>query len=172
MNKELKNIIKSFEGNVLGFNLSDTLIKELEKNNKIIDCNILSSNSNGTKRKFFDFSRSIKIKKLRKVFKKKKIDYILCEYTSISKYLNTFVKDSVYINKNKLYLFGEVDVELINKRYSRYNTKIVINKFKNNYIVEIDNSDAKNNFFKDLGYRVIDFLTHLLEVIGDVLMGW
>ncbi len=169
MNNELKKIIKKIDGNVLGIGLDEKLSEIIDQNDRITECNLLNSYVKG-KFKGSLFQKTIKIKKIRKIFKKKKVDYIICDYDQIKKYLNTFVKDSVYINKNKLYFFGNVDFDLINYKYQRYDTKIDVKKYKDKYIVEIDNSKAKNNFLKDNYYRVKDFKDKIIEVIGDVLM--
>lgn len=164
--KELKKIIKNLGGNVLGIGLSEDLIKEIENNDKIINCNLLNPYIK-RKKKFSLFNKTIKIKKIRKIFKKKKIDYIICNYDEINNYFNTFVKDSVYINKKKIYYFGNVDIDLLKYKYGRYDTNIII---KNKNLVEIDNSKAKNNFLKDNYYRLKDFKDRLIELIGDILM--
>lgn len=164
--KEIVKIIKNLDGKVLGIGLDETLTKEIENNNKIIECNLLNSNVKG-KNKFSLFNKTIKIKKIRNVFKKKKINYIICNYDEISKYFNTFIKDSIYINNKKIYFFGNVDIELLKYRYSRYDTNIVV---KNKDLIEIDTSKAKNNFFKDFYYRIKDFKDKLIELIGDILM--
>ena len=164
--KKLKKIIKNLDGNVLGIGLSEDLIKEIENNDKIINCNLLNPYIKG-KKKFSLFNKTIKIKKIRKVFKKKKIDYIICNYDEINNHFNTFIKDSVYINKKKIYYFGNVDIGLLKYRYSRYDTNIII---KNKNLIEIDNSKAKNNFFKDNYYHLKDFKDKLIEFIGDILM--
>ena len=127
---------------------------------------IASYYNKDNKKKSF-FNKTIKIKKIRKVFKKKKIDYIICNYDEISNYLNTFVKDSIYINKGKLYFYGNIDVDLLKLKYGRYNVEINLIDKK---IIEIDTSSAKNNFFKDNYYRLVDFKDRLVEIIGDVLM--
>lgn len=164
--KELKKIIKNLDGNVLGIGLFEDLIKEIEDNDKIVNCNLLNSYIKG-KKKFSLFNKTIKIKKIRKVFKKKKIDYIICNYDEINNYFNTFIKDSIYINKKKIYYFGNVDIDLLKYKYGRYNTNIII---KNKNLIEIDVSKAKNNFFKDNYYRLKDFKDKLVELIGDILM--
>ena len=130
------------------------------------------SNEVSKEKKFSFFRRkTININKLRKKYKKKKIDYIICDYNIISPYMRKFVKNSVYINKNKLYFYGNIDTELIKNMYGRYDTKINIKEYKKNYIVEIDNTNSKNNFIKDLYYSIKDTMTYLIEVIGDILMG-
>ena len=150
----------------MGIGLSEDLTTLIENNNNIIECNLLNSYVKGKFKKSF-FKKTIRIKKIRKVFKKKKIDYIVCNYDEISNYLNTFVKDSIYINKGKIYFYGNIDIDLLKLKYGRYDVKINLVDKK---IIEIDTSLAKNNFFKDNYYRLVDFKNHLIEIIGDVLM--
>ena len=107
MNK-LKNIIKNLSGNVLGIGLDEDFTNLIEKNDKIIECNLLNSYTKGKFKKSF-FKKTIRIKKIRKVFKKKRVDYIICNYDEIKDYLNTFVKDSIYFNKGKLHFYGDID---------------------------------------------------------------
>lgn len=164
---ELNKIINQFNGNVLGIGLNEKLIKQLDKNKKIVECNLLD---NVTKGKGFGKSKVIKIKKIKKHFKKKSINFILCNYESISKYLNSFVKNSIYLNDFKIYFYGNYDLEKLIKRYKRYNTKIDVIKEKDFYILEIDCSNAKNNFFKEPFYLIIDLIDLSIELIGDVLM--
>ena len=170
MNKELSNIIKNLSGNVLGIGIDDKLSDLINKNANIKECNLLNSFSR-KKLKGKKTRKTIKIKKIRKVFKKKKVDYIICDYEEIEKYLNSFVKDSIYINKSKLYFFGNINKEILIKKYNRYDTKVIIKEYKNSLIVEIDNSSAKTNFFKDRYYMLIDWFSKAIEVIGDILMG-
>ena len=165
MNKELKSIINKLNGNVLGIGLDDDLISVIEKNEKITECNLLDSI---VKSRFGKgHGKSIRIKKIRTTFKRKKVDYIICNYETISKYLDTFVKDSVYINKRKVYYFGDIDIELLKIRYSRYNSLV---KVKNKNLIEIDNYNAKTNFLKSIYYRTVDFKDKVIELIGDILM--
>ena len=154
MNK-LKTVIKKLNGNVLGIGLSEDLTALIEKNDNITECNLLNSYTKGKFKKSL-FNKTIKIKKIRKVFKKKKIDYIICNYDEISNYLNTFVKDSIYINKGKLYFYCNIDVDLLKLKYGRYNVEINLIDKK---IIEIDTSSAKNNFFKDF-FLFLTFAVH------------
>ena len=142
MDNELKKIIKNLNGYVLTIGLDDNYIKYIEQNNNIIDCYCLNNASDEGNEKGKK-GKTIYINKIRKKFKKKNIDYIICNYDVIKKYMKTFIKDSVYINKNKLYYYGDIDYEIISK-YKRY--KSIINKI--NSIVEIDNSNSNNNIFK------------------------
>ena len=165
--KKINDIIKQFNGNVLGIGLDEKILKQLNKNNKITECNLLN---NVTKGKGYGFSKTIKIKKIRKYFKKKSVDFILCNYEVMSKYLNSFVKNSIYLNDFKIYYYGDCDVDKLIKRYSRYDTKINVYKEKEFYILEIDCSNAKNKILKEKFYSVVDLVDSAIEVIGDILM--
>lgn len=165
--KELNRIINQFNGNVLGIGLDSKLIKQLNKNNKIVECNLLDNVSKGCG---YGSSKTIKIKKIRKHFKKKSVDFILCNYEVISKYLNSFVKNSIYLNDFKIYYYGNYDLDRLVRRYSRYNTKINVIKEKDFYILEIDCSNAKNNFLKEKFYLIIDLIDSAIELIGEILM--
>ena len=171
MKNELKKILKEISGNVLAIGISQELMEVIDKNEKILKCDILSNEVSKEKKWSFFRRKTININKLRKKYKKKKIDYIICDYDIISPYIMNFVKNSVYINKNKLYFYGNVDTDLIKTKYGRYDTKINIKEYKKNYIIEIDNTNSKNNFIKDLYYSIKDTITYLIEVIGDILMG-
>jgi len=173
MYKNLYSIISNMSGFVLTIGTDEKLGKKIKDNDLITRCDILNGFSKNDKNDKSIKKKKIKtinIKKLRKIYKKKKVDYIICNYEQISKYLKTFIKDSVYINKTKLYFYGEVDKNII-KKYERYNSNISIKEFKNTSIIEIDNTNSKTNFIKDLKYRIIDGFNSAIEFIGDALMG-
>lgn len=173
MKKELIKLINSFKGNVLAIGIDDKLSDAIDKNDLITNCDILNYVSSKTdyeevKQKKM---KTIDIKKIRKIYKKKKIDYIICEYNQIEKYLNSFVKDSVYINSSKLYFYGNFNEQLLLKKYKRYTNNINLIYHKKDVIIEIDNTNTKNNIFKEFFYKIIDGVSNLIEIIGDVLMG-
>ena len=118
---ELKKIAKDISGNVLTIGLDFPTVEQvLEQNEKIVKS--YSMNFNGKKRtKKYEQGqkgKTISIKKIRKIFKKKRIDYIICNIEDIEQFFRTFIRDSVYINKNKLYIYGNknnIDLELLEK---------------------------------------------------------
>jgi len=173
MKKELIKLINSFKGNVLAIGIDDNLADAIDKNDLITNCDILNYVSSKTDYKETKQKKmkTIDIKKIRKIYKKKKIDYIICEYNQIEKYLNSFVKDSVYINSSKLYFYGNFNEQLLLKKYKRYTNNINLIYHKKDVIIEIDNTNTKNNIFKEFFYKIIDGVSNLIEIIGDVLMG-
>ena len=172
---KIYDISKVVSGNVLGIGVDETISEILNQNERVITCNLLneivkkSSKVEGKKKRL----KRIRIKKLRKVFKKKKVDFIICNMEEIKKYMKTFVKDSIYINKNILYIYNIKDEEIkqeIIKKYKRYNTNIEEIKEKEDLVLKIDNSNAKTNFIKDSFYIVVDTLTTIFNIISDLLV--
>ena len=172
---KIYDIAKCVSGNVLGIGVDEKISEILEKNDLVLNCNLLNSYTKETNKKqnIKQKLKKIRLKKIRKVFKKKKVDFIICNIDEIKKHLKTFVKDSIYINKDILYIYNIADDELkeeLIKKYNRYNTKIEEIKEKNSTILKIDNKNAKTNIFKDYYYLIIDTLTQLFNLISDILL--
>ena len=110
MEKFILNEIKKMEGTLLGIGLhNEKFLSAIKKNKKIIICNFLNEPKKGFKKKKFQVnerSRTVNIKKLRKIFHRKKTDNIICNLKVIKPFLKSFVKDSVYINRKTLYIYG------------------------------------------------------------------
>ncbi len=177
---DLKNTCKNIKGTLLSIGLSyPTVESVIDKNNNITEGYLLvfdgkkkskvkDKDGKNFKRKRFS------IKKLRKTFKKKSVDTIILNYDDAKKYMRFFVKDSVYINRGKLYIYGKKEayvVEDIESYYNRYDTKIEITEYDDQFLIEIDNSSAKNNWFKDKVYRIKDAISYYINAIGDILIG-
>lgn len=172
---KIYDITKCTSGNVLGIGVDEKITELLEKNSLVTNCNLLNSYTKETtktktkKQK----TKQIRIKKLRKVFKKKKVDFIICNIEEIKKYTKTFIKDSVYINKDMLYIYNIKDEELkqeLIKKYKRYNTIVEEIKDNETTILKIDNKNSKTNIIKDIFYLIIDTLIQLFNIISDLLL--
>lgn len=172
---KIYDITKCMSGNVLGIGVDAKITEILEQNNLVTNCNLLNSytkeinNSKNKKQRL----KKIRIKKLRKVFKKKKVDFIICNIEEIKKYLKTFIKDSVYINKDMLYIYNIKDEELKNdliRKYKRYNTIIEEINDNDTIILKIDNKNAQTHIIKDFIYLIIDTVLKLFDIISDLLL--
>lgn len=173
--KEIHKIINCVSGNVLAIGVDNKIIKKLEQNDRIENCNLLDCEMPITKEKNTkkQKGKKIRIKKIRKIFKKKKVDFIICNINHVKKYLKTFIKDSVYINKDMLYIYDIKDENLqeeLTKKYKRYNVKIEIIKDENDIILKIDNKKSKTNVFKDFIYLIIDNFFCVIDIISDILL--
>lgn len=177
MFNKLEEIIKKCEGNVLSICLDDKLMEAFNNNNnKVTLYSVDSSKSNGifrkkSKRKT-NKGKSINIKKLRKYINKKSVDYMFCNMNEMFEYYKYFIKDSVHLNNNKLYIYAEKDIDkdLIIKNYKRYNTNIEYNEYKTGYIIIVDNTKSKTNFIKDSLYFIKDTFYNIAEAIGNLLI--
>ena len=179
MFNKLEGIIKKVDGNVLSVCLDDKLMNALN-NNKHINLYSIDSNSNNSS-KFFkrktkrktNKGKIINIKKLRKYLNKKSVDYLFCNMNEMFKYYKYFIKDSIYLNNNKLYIYSnkEIDKDLIIKNYNRYKVEIEFTEYKNGYLIIVNNTQSKNNYFKDKIYFIKDTLYNIAETIGNILIG-
>lgn len=176
--QELKTICKDVHGTFLSIGLKyPTVESVIEKNKDITNGYILEFDGKKKgkgKNRFTLKSKKISIKKLRNSFKKKSIDTMVCNYQDIEKYMRYFVKDSVYINKGKLYLYGKKEdyvIEDIENYYKRYQTKIIITEYEEDFLIEIDNTNSKNNWFKDKVYKIKDTISTIINIIGDIMIG-
>jgi len=163
MNSELKKI----SGSVLGIGLSEKEQIILEKNDKVLECYLLNSNStNNTNSK--GRSKVVDIRKIKKIFRKKSFDYIIGNFDELKPYLRSFIKNSIYLNRNKIYYYNINDFELeeLQNRYIRYGSIIEIKK----NLVIIDNSNSKTNIFKTIFYYLCDLIYDVIDYIGKMLV--
>lgn len=174
MEKYFLKEIKKMQGSLIAFGLTnDKLKQEIEKNDNINTCYLLDSTSNFNKKKLKIFNRgkTINIKKIKKIFKKKRIDNVIANYQTIKPFLKTFVRDSVYINKNKLYIYGtKEDYDDIIQRYKRYTNKIEVKKENDYFIIIINNIDTTNNKIKDICYWWKDTFTSIADFLTVILV--
>lgn len=120
----------------------------------------------------FGGKETANVKKLRKSFKKKRIDNIVCNYEYIKKFTKQFVRDSVYLNRGSIYIYGKKDdITDLAKKYKRYTNKIETLEDDDEFLFIADNSNAKNNKIKDFGYYIIDTGSNAANIIADILIG-
>lgn len=174
--KRIYKILKKIDGNVLAIGITDgKMLKLLEENNNITKCNLMnaSASSHSRKEKKKRKQKNFNIRNMRKKFHKKKVDYIICNIEEVYPYMKTFIKDSVYINRRKLYFYGEIkrfDIDKIKRRYQKYGSKIEQTFEENYFLITISNEKSKTNKIKDFYFLIVDFLHFLYEMIGDLLI--
>lgn len=178
MFNKLESIIKNCKGNILTVCLDEKLMNAFKNNNNVTVLSITSNNSNGigkvkSRKKLFNGSKNISIKKLRKYINKKSVDTLFCNMNEMYEYYKHFIKDSIYVCNGTIYIYfdNDIDLEFIKNKYKRYNVNIEESTYKNSYLLKIDVSNAKNNFIKDKLYLLYDSLYNLIEIIGNILVG-
>lgn len=176
MKDEILKEIKNMSGSLLGIGIDDEdMLDYIEKNNNIDLCYILSNvKKSKTNKKFKLFKKgkgkTVNIKKLKKYFHKKSLDNILCDYNIIKKFNRSFISNSVYINKGKLYIYGNIEeLDKLKEKYERYTDDITINKNNKSFIIIINNKNAKTNIFKDNFYKIKDLLSDSLDSLTEFL---
>ena len=88
--------------------------------------------------------------------------------------MKSFLSNSVYINKNMLYIYGNIkdnDLEELVKKYKRYSKDVKAEIKDEEFIIYIDNKKTKTNFFKDKFYYIVDTISNIRNLIADILMG-
>ena len=168
---------KAFEGNVVCIGVKNTKLLKVFKTNKKIG---LYELTRGVKRKLFSRQRkvkmengkSVRIKKFRKLFKKKSIEYLIIDLNSVFDYFKYMVANSIYICNKKIYLYGQsdyIDANTIVKKFKRYKTNVEYFQNKNEYLVIVDVSEAKYSYFKNKFYIIIDTFHNLGDMISYFL---
>ena len=179
MFNKLESIIKKCEGDILTVCLDQKLMHAFDSNNKINLLAIQSTTTSGIgakggkgKKKKLNGSKNINIKKLRKYINKKSVDTLFCNMNEMYDYYKHFIKDSIYVCRGTIYIYfgSEIDAEFIKNKYKRYKTQIETTEYKNGYLLKIDASKARNNWFKDKLYLLHDSLYNLIEIIGNILV--
>lgn len=179
MYKYLLEIIKKIEGNVIGIGLDDKLLDGFNKNNRVNVYTIekakpsFGMGGGKNKKRKTNSGKTINIKKLYKYFKKNSVDYIIGNIEEVNDYLKYFIRDSIYLDKKMIYLYGskdKLDIELLSRRYKRYKSNIEVKEFKDSVLLIIDNSKVKSNWFKNKGYYISDTMYNLVEFISNILV--
>ncbi len=175
--KRLLEDCTKMEGNVVCIGVEDKkIMKFLESNKKIS----LFQLSRPPKRKLFSRSKrmkisddkSVKIKKFRKLFKKKSIEYLIINLNSVYDYYKYMAGNSIYICNTKVYIYGcsdFVNAKAIAKKFKRYCTEVECIQIEEQYLVIIDVQKAKYNWLKNKFYIVIDTLHNLGDYISYFL---
>ncbi|MFV0249583.1 MAG: hypothetical protein ACK5HP_00880 [Bacilli bacterium] len=171
IDNELINIVSNLKGEILGIGInSENVKKALDINNNIITCNLLE-NKYSKKGKGNQKTNTIRVSKFRKQFKKKKIDCIIVNKNEINNFTDKFIKDSIYLAKNDIYLFCIKDnMDKIQQKYKIYTKKIDLIECLDGYILKINLVNIKSTYFKDKLYDTINFISELSNIISEILI--
>lgn len=175
----LEKLVKSLHGNLIVIGLENNDINELILNSKNLNqCYFLNSNiKSKVSKKKGNYSlgkdKQVPIKKFRKTFKKKKNDTIICNIKQMKPFLRYFIKDSIYICKEKVYFYGSkrtLDIPNLKEKYARYDVTFEEIELKDSYVFIIDTSKAKTNWIIEIFYNIKDTVFFCIDLIGDYLV--
>lgn len=177
MKSELLEIIKNLNGNIFTLGIIDKdLILAIQNNPQISHFLMLNINQHVEYEKSNNYkpTKPIKIKKIKKKNRKKRIDYTICEISDCKDHFQTLINDTIYFTKTKIFYYGKItdyDIELLIKKYRRYNVIIKLTKFPNDeFILEVDTTKAKTNKLKSLFYRIVDFFALIFNFLTEFLI--
>lgn len=195
MEKTLITKIKEMEGSCLVIGIDNDDIKNVIKTHDFTEIMFLenkkSTNKKPKKRlskkhiikgekqtksfiaKIFEFNgkEDANLKKLRKSFQKKKIDNLICNYKYIQKITKYFVRDSVYLTRGSIYIYGEKDeLSDLENKYKRYTNKIENLEKGKKFLFIAYSGDSKNNKIQDIFYFIKDTFANLANFIANILI--
>lgn len=171
----MKQIIQKASGNALAIAPTEEMTKALEENDHIVICDLLSKSKNpeGKKSIFHKKQKTFDFKKMRKIFHKKKKDIIIGDIVELEHHFKTFIPDSIYITKGYIYLYVKdpnYDFSCIIKRYQRFDVPCEVEKAKDGTILVLAVLNAKNHYWKEKMYHIIDTIEDIMDIIGDALV--
>lgn len=175
--KRILNDIKDFKGNVLCIGVTDKKIMSLLKKNTKIGIYELSRDTQrrfwkNKKRVKMSKGKTVKIRKFRKLFKKKSMEYLIIDLNSIFDHYKFIASNSIYVCCKKIYIYGNSDyisAKLVAKKFERYKTKIERIQMDDDYLVIVDCSQAKYSYLKEKFYLIIDTFHNLGDLISYFL---
>lgn len=178
----LKKLIPTLHGKMIVIGLQDSEINDMILHSEMLEqCYFLDSNikelkkKNDEEKKTYRLgkNKNIPVRKFRKKFKKKKTDTIICNLKDMECYLNSFVKDSIYICKGKVYYYGpkrKFETTNLKNRYRRYQVSFEEVELKDSHVLVVDLSKAKTRWWKELYYTICDGFYKATDLLGDFLV--
>lgn len=175
---ELSDSIKKITGTLVVFgSLEDKVLNVIEKNKNITVCDIITEykfslikdGQSGNSKK----TKKFNIKKLKKIYKNKSIDYLFVNLDEFDKYKKTIIPNSIYMTNKEILLYSlneEYDFDVIEKRYKRYTKNVDVINCDEGKIVRVVSTDTKNNIIKDKFYFVLDSLYNVVEMVSNFMI--
>ena len=175
--KRLLSDIKDFEGNILCISVEDKkIINAINKNNKVSAFELKREEKRkifkSRKRVKMSNGKSVKIKKFRKLFKKKSIEYIIIDLNNVFDYYKYMASNSIYTCNTKVYIYGNSDyitAKDVIKKFKRYKVEVESVQIDDKFLVIVDVSKAKYHRIKELFYIIIDSFINLGDFISYFL---
>ncbi len=177
--QNIKELAKNFKGNVLCIGVSDLSFLNQLSHMKSISVFTIQRNpsrsifSRKRKKGLREDGRKVNMKKLRKAFKKKSIDYLVCDISEIYDYFKYFLYDSVVINRGKTYLYGEskyIDPNVLARRFHRYHAKTKVETEGDSFLIIVDNKDSRGSWLLSRWYVIVDSFHNLGDMISAALI--
>ena len=172
MINSLNKKIKKMHGNILCIGVKEeNIFKTIMQNKNIIDCDRIDNIKNKTKKEQKEITalslKTVNIYKLKKIYKKTELNYIICNTNDTLEYSEYIFKDSVQLVKNKCIFYGNIyNLEDIKDKLKRYDCEIEISEDKDLFMITLSN--IKVTTFKASYYFIIDKIEKRAEKISKI----
>lgn len=169
--KELEEKIINEEGTFLFLGMVlPALAPIFEKNSKIKETYYINASTKGEKEGFgsHDVAKNVALKDIHKYFKDG-VDNFYCEFSEVKKYVPAFIRESLRITKNNIYICfnNKKDYQKIKNKYDRYQIASTLFIVDNKYIGLFYANDILIPFFKELKFYFHDTLEKWYEYINE-----
>lgn len=181
--EKLDKLGKKLKGEalIIGFPDGSSFVRTFQNNNAITKLYILNNTNTGlfgrnrrTKKLIGARQKRISITRLAKEFKKEPFDFVITDFETIRPFFRSFIKNSVKVAKQTVYVYQDNDdynPDEIRKRYARFGYKVEETKEKNRTLFEISTEGVKYPLIKGFLYHIRDIGYDLAEFIANVLIG-
>lgn len=171
MKNKLYEIISKLDGYVFCVGADDQKVLDIIDNNKNVQKCLLFNIKKFIKseEKTKEKNKKISVKKVKKLFKKEKANYIVCNISDIDSNLKTFIVDSLLISNKKIYYYGSYDYEFLEKIYKKFNVKTKLFKFDDEFILEIDNKTTQISIFKKMEIKLNIIFYNIITILENLL---
>ena len=169
---DLKNEIKKLSGSLLVIGEITNKKISPSDNSNFTDVFFLNSdkeaNGKGTGTSTEDIGSDLHIRELHKCFPNG-IDVVFCNYAEIREHVPSFIRESLRITKQKIYVVFKTKKEYkyIEKKYKRYKLECDYTEVDDDYILTVEINNSKISFLKKFYYYLIDKIEYLYNYISD-----
>lgn len=173
VNKQLIEIIKQIQGKLIVIGSIDESVKDaIEQCPNINQVDLLIDNSKLKPDKFkFQNKKTIYIKKLKKHYGKKRVDYIIANYDDVKYKFSNFVVNSTFITKKEVYIFStlkQLNIEQLAKQFNYFNAETSLVK-TDNHLIRVNTIETNNSKINELKYYLNDISYKLFQYISNFL---
>lgn len=175
LEQELVKVVKKLKGNLITIDVTnDKILEAIDKNKKLDE--VYEFTFGGRlypKVKNKKYHKKYHIKKMKKYFRKKSINYFMCEISNLKKFFHVFIHDSIDLNNNTIYLYGKKDsysIKELKYRYERYGIDVEVFENDLGFIMTIKTNKTKTSHLKNNKYYIRDSFYNIGEAISQILI--
>lgn len=152
----MNKLIGSLKGSLISIDVTDDVKEMILRNKNINGINVTEN------KKLIANKKSISFNKFKKIGS---YNHMIVHTSSFNRVFEVVLKDSILIVIDSIIIYGNVNADLLERRFKRYNC--VISKYKDNvYIIDVKNKIVKKKFLNDIK----DFINNKLIILEEILI--